>query len=105
MVDKEDQSGLFFNGLMIGGVIGGVLGLLFAPLKGDETRSKIKEKINSLNIDSDKTMAEIKEKGETFLESAKQSLLNIFDRVSVAVEEGKKAAAAKKEELNQDKQE
>ncbi|MCX5751458.1 MAG: YtxH domain-containing protein [Candidatus Saganbacteria bacterium] len=103
MSEKEDQSSFFFNGLVIGGVVGGVLGLLFAPLKGEEARSKIKEKIEALNIDSDKTVAEIKAKGETFLEQAKQTLLGAVDRIAVAVEEGKKAATEKKSELKKDK--
>jgi gas vesicle protein len=103
MAEKEDQSNFFFNGLVIGGVIGGMLGLLFAPLKGEDTRSKIKGKIDALNIDSDKAMLDIKEKGETFLENAKQILLGVFDRFSLAVEEGKKAAGEKKQELDQNK--
>lgn len=32
-----------FRGLFTGGIIGYVLGLLFAPSKGDETRKKVQD--------------------------------------------------------------
>jgi gas vesicle protein len=34
----------FVKGIFAGGIVGYVLGLLFAPQKGDETRRQLKEK-------------------------------------------------------------
>ena len=102
MSDKEEHSNFFFNGLMMGGIIGGVLGVLFAPWKGEEVREKLKQKVDEMNLDSDKTLGEIKEKSEQMLEGAKHSLMGALDRISSAIEEGKKAAQEKAADLEED---
>ena len=38
--------GRIFKSLTIGGIIGFVAGLLFAPKKGEETRQELKEQLN-----------------------------------------------------------
>lgn len=37
--------GRIFKGLTLGGIVGFVLGLLFAPQRGEETRKKVQESI------------------------------------------------------------
>ena len=37
--------GRFFKSLTLGGIIGFIIGLLFAPQKGEETRKKLQESI------------------------------------------------------------
>jgi gas vesicle protein len=45
----NDNSGSsFFAGLLIGGIIGAVLGLLFAPQSGDKTREQLRGKVDEL---------------------------------------------------------
>ncbi len=57
--------GRIFKTLTLGGIIGFVMGLLFAPQKGEETRKKVKEsldkgkeKINELKDEFTKEMKE-----------------------------------------------
>jgi gas vesicle protein len=38
----------FFAGLLLGGIIGAVLGLLFAPQSGDKTREQLRGKVDEL---------------------------------------------------------
>lgn len=54
------NGGSFMNGVVWGAIIGGVLGVLFAPEKGEETRKKVK-----------KLIREYKDKGEDYVEIAK----------------------------------
>lgn len=44
IISDNNQVKFFFTGLLMGAVIGGVLGLLYAPKKGSETRQFIKDK-------------------------------------------------------------
>jgi gas vesicle protein len=43
MRDKEYGGGIFLEGLLLGAVLGGVLGVLFAPQSGEKTRQWLKE--------------------------------------------------------------
>lgn len=46
----EKESSLL-EGLVLGGLIGGVLGILFAPSAGEKSRETILEKFKELNLD------------------------------------------------------
>lgn len=48
---KEHEHENLFSGLMLGGLIGVALGILFAPLAGDEARGKIKKKLEEFDFD------------------------------------------------------
>lgn len=50
MTEEKEQSNLL-DGLILGGLIGAALGIVFAPSAGDETREKIKEKLEELGLD------------------------------------------------------
>lgn len=47
---SEEKSG-YFEGLMLGGILGAVAGVLLAPLAGEETRKKLKAKIEELDLE------------------------------------------------------
>jgi len=47
----EYEKSNFFEGMMMGGILGAVAGILLAPLTGEETRQKIKEKMEELDLD------------------------------------------------------
>lgn len=59
-MENSNDSGKIIGALLIGAAIGGVLGILFAPAKGTETRKKISGK-------TDEFTDAIKEKFEDFL--------------------------------------
>jgi gas vesicle protein len=43
---KENNGSNFFTGLLLGGIIGAVLGLLFAPQPGEQTREQLRGKVD-----------------------------------------------------------
>lgn len=47
----EYEKSNFFEGMMMGGILGAVAGILLAPLTGEETRQKIKKKMEELDLD------------------------------------------------------
>lgn len=50
MTEENKQPNLL-DGLILGGLIGAALGIVFAPSAGDETRQKIKEKLSQLGLE------------------------------------------------------
>lgn len=64
----EEKSSSLFEGLLLGGIIGAALGVMFAPAAGEKIRANLKEKLKDLDLD------------------------DIIERFSDAYEEGKKEA-------------
>jgi len=52
----------FLGGVLLGGAIGAVLGLLFAPSEGSETRGKISEAAKSAGHKIEGVAEQVKEK-------------------------------------------
>jgi gas vesicle protein len=44
MAEKDSDFGSFLSGFLVGGMIGAVVALLFAPQSGEETRTLIRDK-------------------------------------------------------------
>ena len=98
MADKESAGG-FFAGFLFGAFVGATLALLFAPAPGEDVRKQLREKgielkerAGDLSIEASKTAEELKAKGQVLLDEQKA-------RFEEAIEDGKQAAARKKEEL------
>jgi len=85
---REEGSGDFLAGFIVGAFVGAVLALLFAPAPGEEIRSQLREK----SIELKDRASDLTAKGQSLLEEQKV-------RFQEAIEEGKRAAARKKEEL------
>jgi len=66
MADNGDG---FFKAFVLGGIIGGVLGVLFAPKSGRETREELSE-------ESEKLLNQVK----VDIENAKKAALRSFDQ-------------------------
>jgi gas vesicle protein len=81
----SDRSGDFIKGLFIGGLIGAVLGILYAPKSGKETREDIARKTEEL-------MARAREEYELALEKSKKAY-------EAAVKRLKEAEIAAKEKV------
>jgi gas vesicle protein len=68
MAERADS---FFKGLLLGGAIGAVVGMLFAPKTGRELRQDISDETNKL---VDKLKADLENARETF-EEGKQKIM------------------------------
>lgn len=96
---KESSAGDFIAGFFLGGVFGAAIALLFTPVSGDEMREQIRDKsielkdrAEDLSVEATKKAEELRAKGQSLFESQKL-------RFQEAIEEGKRAAGQKKEEL------
>ncbi len=45
---RENDGSHFLTGLLLGGIIGAVVGLMFAPQSGDKTREQLRGKVDEL---------------------------------------------------------
>jgi gas vesicle protein len=67
----EKLKGHLFVGLMIGGALGAVAGILFAPKSGKELRSEIKERGSAALKDAKATYTDASSKAKQIIEEAR----------------------------------
>ncbi|MEJ2211571.1 MAG: YtxH domain-containing protein [Anaerolineae bacterium] len=100
----------FFAGFVIGALVGAAATLLLAPQSGEQTRSLIREKSVELGQRADdlssearrraeELQAEARQRAETVQSQAKERADQLQGRFKQAVEEGRVAAADKRQEL------
>jgi len=82
----------FIGGLVVGAIIGVAAGLLLAPGPGKELRKRLREQSKQLSIQALHRADEIQTKSQQILSVQKT-------RFQEAIEEGKRAAAIRREEL------
>jgi gas vesicle protein len=75
MSDKKRGGGL---SLVLGAIIGGIAGLLFAPKSGKETREDMKKVVK----DSEAKIKETAEKAKVIFEKSKDKVDEIVDNVA-----------------------
>ena len=71
MGEHENPQCHFCMGLLIGGVLGALAGIFFAPKSGKELRSDIKEKGNEFLKDTKKIYADAGTKAKDIIEEVK----------------------------------
>ncbi len=92
MSKRENGSLDFLAGFIIGGAIGAVLGILFAPQSGEQTRAQIAERGIELRDELQRQAGKVQESVPGFVEQQR-------GRVKEAIEKGKEAAAKKRQEI------
>lgn len=64
-----------------GGAIGAILGLLFAPKRGEETRAELQSRLNQLQGQAQERMTELRGKANTAIEQGRQGMNTTLDKV------------------------
>ena len=77
MTEHEKPRGHLFIGLLIGGTLGALAGVLFAPKSGKELRSEIKEKGSAVLKDAKNIYADATTKAKQIVEEATQQALEL----------------------------
>lgn len=102
MSDNSSNSGFaFIAGLVVGGAIGAIAGLLFAPESGQETRKKVAIKGKEWTDDLYSKFDDLKDSVVEVMEDVKKGAAEVMDDVKKGANDvlddvKKKAAAVKK---------
>jgi len=111
MDEKKQGSSLStIAAFFVGGLIGSILGLLFAPLSGKETRARIRETSADAKDRSVETAARTKEltteiseiakeKAAELLNQGKERLTEVTGNLKTAVDVSKQAFVQQREEI------
>jgi gas vesicle protein len=85
----ENNVGSKVSFFLVGLGIGALVGILFAPKSGDETREYLSGKADEGRDYAQKKARELRERAEDLLERSKEIMSRQKDAISTAVEAGK----------------
>jgi len=85
----SDNAGSKFSFFLVGMGIGALLGILFAPKSGEETREYLSSKADEGRDYAQKKARELRERAEDLIERSKEIMSKQKDALSSAVEAGK----------------
>ncbi len=87
-MSKQNPTGVFVGGLIIGSTIGTVLGLLIAPRTGKETRKVIKKSADALPEIAEDLTTSIQLQADRLSESTLENWEGTLDRLRTAIAAG-----------------
>jgi gas vesicle protein len=85
----SDNAGSRISYFLVGLGIGALVGLLYAPKSGDETRDYLSKKADEGRDYAQKKARELRERAEDLLERSKEIMTRQKDALSSAVDAGK----------------
>lgn len=85
-----DDVGLKIGSFVLGAGIGALIGVLFAPKSGEETREYLSWKANEGRNYTQKQARDLCERAEHLIERSKEIMARQTDAITSAVEAGKK---------------
>lgn len=101
--DAVDNEGRFWGsiaaGLILGFVIGGTMGLLYAPKEGRELRGDIEDAADKLKGQTEATLDDIQESALRIAERSRALLEETRENIVRSVEAGREAYEQKRVEL------
>lgn len=83
---NSNNSGKLVSALILGAAVGGLLGILFAPDKGIETRKKISSKGNELTDSVKEKFGEFVDKFKNDIDSLKEEATEFAQNGSSVIE-------------------
>ena len=98
-MDEKKEFGKILVAFFAGGAIGAMLGLLFAPASGSDTRQKIKDTSVTVKDKAIEKVGEAKEEATSLVSRGKEKVGDVKSQIQSAFEAGKGAYKGKKEEM------
>src|SRR5947209_17924431 len=90
-VPMADNIGSKVSYFLVGLGIGAVVGILFAPKSGEETREFLSKKADEGKDYAQKKARELRERADELIERSKEIAVNKKDSITAAVEAGREA--------------
>ena len=104
MSNEQDERNVVLNflaGLGLGALVGAATALLLAPKAGTETRQDIANATEDFRTKANKVVHDLSESSEELVKKSKELLEATKAKVQTAVDAGKQAMVAKKEEIEE----
>jgi gas vesicle protein len=95
----SNGAGKFFGGLIVGTAIGAVVGVLFAPRSGKETRQALKRSAQDLPQIAEELGSNVQYQADRFTEQAQRTIDETLVRLQEAIATGQEASRKLQEEL------
>jgi gas vesicle protein len=95
----SNGAGKFFGGLIVGTAIGAVVGVLFAPRSGKETRQVLKRSAQDLPQLAEELGSNVQYQADRFTEQAQRTIDETLVRLQEAIATGQEASRKLQEEL------
>jgi gas vesicle protein len=92
MAEHENQQGHLFMGFLIGGALGALAGILFAPKSGKELRSELKEKGSEVLKEGKEIYADAGTKAKEIIEEAKRQAKELKKEADQYISEARQRA-------------
>jgi len=77
MVERDSGAGLVLLSFIVGTVVGGILGILFAPKAGKETRADIAEAAAEMKKEAQKFAKDARGRVDTLVEESKDLISKV----------------------------
>jgi gas vesicle protein len=87
----SDNAGAKISYFLVGVGIGAIVGILFAPKSGEETREYLSQKADEGKEYAQKKARELRERADDLVERSKQVAARQKDQIAAAVEAGRDA--------------
>ncbi|MEL6931162.1 MAG: YtxH domain-containing protein [Cyanobacteria bacterium J06600_6] len=87
-MSKQNSTGLFVGGLMIGSAVGTLMGLLIAPRTGKETRKVIKKSADALPELAEDLSSSIQLQADRLSETTLENWDGTLERLKLAIAAG-----------------
>ena len=92
MGEHEKPQSHFFTGFLIGGVLGALAGIFFAPKSGKELRSELKEKGSEVLKEGKEIYADAGAKAKEIIEEAKRQAKELKKEADQYISEARQKA-------------
>ncbi len=87
----SDSSGSKFSYFLVGVGIGALIGILFAPKAGEETREFLRERADEGKDFAQRKARELRERADELLEHSEELVKGSKDKLTAALDAGKEA--------------
>jgi gas vesicle protein len=93
MSDQNSGGAEFFAGLVIGGLVGAALALLWAPQSGEETRAQIRDKSLEFKDRAEEGVLEARQRAQAQIAQLQEQVTNLQGQMAGLQEKGKQTAS------------